>query len=52
MESTLVAGVVMMASSHLLAEEADMLPGLAPEAVEMVLTPYLGSSAASRAAYN
>jgi AcrR family transcriptional regulator len=52
MERTLVAGVVMMASSRLLAEEADQLPGLAPEAAEVVLTPYLGSSAARRAAYS
>ena len=50
MERTLVAGVVMMASSRLLAEDADLLPELAPEAAEMVLTPYLGSSAARRAA--
>jgi AcrR family transcriptional regulator len=50
MERTLVAGVVMMASSRLLAEEADVLPDLAPEAVEMVLTPYLGSRAARLAA--
>src|SRR6185295_11403859 len=52
MENTLVAGVVMMASSRLLAEEADLLPDLAPEAAEMVLTPYLGSSAARRTAYS
>ena len=41
-ERTLVAGVVMIASIHLLAEEADELPEIAPEAVEMVLTPYIG----------
>lgn len=51
MENTLVAGVVMMASSCLLAEEAHLLTDLAPEAVEMVLTPYLGTSAARRTAY-
>jgi hypothetical protein len=42
-ERTLVAGVVMIASIHLLSEEADQLPRLAPEAVEMVLTPYVGA---------
>ena len=42
MERTLVSGVVMIAMDHLLSEEADHLPGLAPEAVEMVLTPYVG----------
>jgi AcrR family transcriptional regulator len=42
-ERTLVAGVVMIASIQLLGEEADQLPGLAPEAVEMVLTPYVGA---------
>ena len=42
-ERTLVAGVVMIASIQLLAEEADQLPRLAPEAVEMVLTPYVGA---------
>ena len=42
-ERTLVAGVVMIASIQLLAEEADRLPRLAPEAVEMVLTPYVGA---------
>ena len=42
-ERTLVAGVVMIVSIHLLSEQADELPGLAPEAVEMVLTPYVGA---------
>lgn len=42
-ERTLVAGVVMIASVHLLAEEADQLSDVAPEAVEMVLTPYIGT---------
>jgi AcrR family transcriptional regulator len=49
-EGTLVAGVVMIASVHLLAEEAYMLPELAPEAVEMVLTPYIGRHEARRLA--
>lgn len=42
MESTLVAGVVMITLTHLLSEEADRLPDRAAEAVEMVLTPYIG----------
>jgi AcrR family transcriptional regulator len=42
-ERTLVAGVVMIASIQLLSEEASQLPHLAPEAVEMVLTPYVGA---------
>jgi AcrR family transcriptional regulator len=50
MERTLVAGVVMIAMTHLLSEDADSLPSLAPEAVEMVLTPYIGSRRARRIA--
>jgi AcrR family transcriptional regulator len=42
-ERTLVAGVVMTAAIHLLAEEADQLERLAPECVEMILTPYVGA---------
>jgi AcrR family transcriptional regulator len=43
MERTLVAGVVMIAMTHLLSEDADSLPSIAPEAVELVLTPYIGA---------
>jgi AcrR family transcriptional regulator len=50
MEGALVAGVVMIAVTHLLSEDADRLPSLAPEAVEMVLTPYIGSRRAQRIA--
>jgi AcrR family transcriptional regulator len=42
MERTLVAGVVMIVSTHLLSEEAERLADLEAEAVEMVLTPYIG----------
>jgi len=42
-ERTLVDGVVMTAAIHLLAEEADQLERLAPECVEMILTPYIGA---------
>lgn len=45
-ERTLVAGVVMLAEMHLLGEEASRLPAVEAEAVEMVLTPYVGSSRA------
>jgi hypothetical protein len=31
-----------MVSSRLLTEELDSLPGLAEEAIEMVLAPYVG----------
>jgi AcrR family transcriptional regulator len=46
MERALVSGVVMIAMTHLLSEDADTLPGFVPEAVEMVLTPYIGSGPA------
>lgn len=49
-ERTLVGGVVLIASEHLLAEDAHRLPGFATEAAEMVLTPYLGSREARRVA--
>jgi AcrR family transcriptional regulator len=41
-ERTLVAGVVMLVAIHLLAEEATLLPTVRAEAIEMVLTPYIG----------
>jgi AcrR family transcriptional regulator len=49
-ERTLVAGVVMLASTRLLHEDAWELPALAAEATEMVLTPYIGSSKAREVA--
>lgn len=49
-EQVLIAGLVSIATVHLLAEEAHLLPGLAPEAVEMVLTPYIGGVKAHRLA--
>lgn len=42
-ERTLVAGLMMTVAIYLLAEEADQLERLAPECVEMVLTPYIGA---------
>ena len=50
LEPTLVSGVVQLASVHLLTEEADQLPTVRAEAVEMVLAPYLGSGEARRIA--
>ncbi len=50
MERTLVAGVVMIASVQLLEEEGSRLPELSGEAVEMVLTPYVGTRRARRIA--
>jgi AcrR family transcriptional regulator len=49
-ERTLVAGVVMLATVHLLAEEAADLSRVAAEAIEMVLAPYLGASEARQLA--
>lgn len=50
MERTLVAGVVMTASIQLLDEDASRLPEFGSEAVEMVLTPYVGTRRARRIA--
>ena len=50
MERTLVAGVVMTVSIHLLDEDASRLPELGSETVEMVLTPYVGTRRARRIA--
>jgi AcrR family transcriptional regulator len=50
MERTLVAGVVMIASTHLLSEEAEQLVDVETEAVEMVLAPYIGLDRARQVA--
>jgi AcrR family transcriptional regulator len=55
-EQTLVAGVVTVAALYLLGEEASDLSRIEAEAVEMVLTPYIGprkarSVAAGEAVY-
>jgi AcrR family transcriptional regulator len=44
MERTLVAGVVMTVLTYLLSEEAGQLAEVESEAVEMLLTPYIGSA--------
>lgn len=45
-ERTLVAGVVTIATQQLLAEEASDLSVIEVEAIEMVLTPYIGPAEA------
>jgi AcrR family transcriptional regulator len=50
MERTLVAGVVMLATTYLLGEEASRLAEVESEMVAMVLTPYLGIEGARLAA--
>lgn len=45
-ERTLVAGVVMIASTSVLHEDAGDLPEFVAEATEMVLAPYLGTESA------
>jgi AcrR family transcriptional regulator len=50
MERTLVAGVVMLATTYLLGEEANRLAGVQAELVTMVLTPYLGIERARQVA--
>jgi len=47
-EQTLVAGIVLLVSVHLLAEDLDALSRLEPDVVELVLTPYLGRREAQR----
>jgi AcrR family transcriptional regulator len=49
-ERVLVAGFELLVTVHLLAEEGSVLPGLQPELVELLLTPYLGGSEARRVA--
>ena len=49
-ERTLIAGILLVISDHLLAEEGAVLPSKEPEMTELVLTPFLGSSEAKRIA--
>lgn len=49
-ERTLVAGVGLTISVHLLAEEGALLPAMEAELTELVLTPYLGSREAKKIA--
>ena len=47
LEDTLASAVSWMAYQRLVVGEAEKLEGLAPEAVELVLTPYLGEQEAA-----
>jgi AcrR family transcriptional regulator len=49
-ERTLVAGMVMLVSTHLLHEDGRDLPELTGEVTEMVLTPYVGARRAREVA--
>lgn len=49
-ERVLVTGVACLVSGVLLSEEAERLPALAPELVEILLTPYVGLEEAKRIA--
>lgn len=50
MERTLVAGVLLLVSGHLLTQEVEMLGTLEEEVVELVLTPYVGQAEAKELA--
>ena len=41
-ERTLIGGVVSIVTEHLLAEDAQAIPDLRPQLVEVLLIPYLG----------
>jgi hypothetical protein len=47
-EHALASGVLMLVAQRVDRGRMDELPGLAPEVVQFVLTPYLGSSEARR----
>ncbi len=49
-EQAVIGGIASLISGHLLAEEADLLHALEPEFLELLLTPYLGRSEATRLA--
>jgi hypothetical protein len=50
MEDALAGGIVMLVASRLDQGRGEELPGLAPEAVQFALTPYVGHEEARRAA--
>jgi hypothetical protein len=50
-EKTMVGGVAMLIAQRLSFEREAELPGLASEAIQFVLTPYLGAADARRIAY-
>jgi AcrR family transcriptional regulator len=49
-EQTLIAGIAWVISSQLRNGEAEQLPALAPQLVELTLTPYLGREEAAKMA--
>lgn len=49
-EQTLIAGIAWVISSQLRNGEAEQLPALAPQLVELTLTPYLGREEAAKVA--
>jgi hypothetical protein len=51
-ERAMASGVVMLVAQRLSLGQADELPGLAPEATQFVLTPYLGGIRARRVAFD
>lgn len=51
-EQILVAGIALVISRHLLAEEGALLPSKEPEMTESVLTPFLGGNEAKRIAHS
>lgn len=50
-EKTMVGGVAMLVAQRLSFDRQAELPGLASEAIQFVLTPYLGAADARRVAY-
>ena len=50
-EKTMVGGVAMLVAQRLSFDRQAELPGLASEAIQFVLTPYLGAADAKRVAY-
>ncbi len=50
LEQVLIAGVVVIVCGHLLGDEGEMLAEVEPEAIEMVLSPYIGTEEARLAA--
>jgi len=47
-ERALIGGIASIVSAHLLAEDAQALPALESQLVELLLTPYLGPAEAKR----
>lgn len=50
-EKTMVGGVAMLIAQRLTFDRHAELPAIAPEAIQFVLTPYLGAAEAKQVAY-